>query len=500
MSEDYTDDYIIKLKLEKLAALENKIRDAEQLPHRHLFKYYPWAREYFDDVKTRMQVVCSGNQAGKSSFQVRKCIELAGNKELWKEAFPMRTKFKVPPNLFLYFYPDLKLATTEWHFKWKQFMPTCKDDPTWGWHEVFDQRKQIFEVRFNSGITVQFRGYSQDAISLQAVTPDAIFIDEEPPWVLMPEIIARLNASNGLFSAAFTATLGQEEWERIVEKRTLWEEAKVQQVSLFDCMYYEDGSASHWTKEAIDQVIKRCATEKDVQMRVFGRFVKSDNLIYPNFTTNNRCSVEALLEIRPEWPRFAGIDYGGGGSSHPSAISFIAVKPDFSKGYVYKFWRGDGIITTAQDVLLKYIDMKAEDQCWFAFFDWAAKDLGTIAERSGQALIKAEKSHDIGEGVLNSLFKNNMLYIPYGEEFDKLASEINNLNRDIAKKDAKDDGIDSLRYACSKIPWHYEKIEIAEEPKPKTEVDLRRDMFKESSELLSTTDAELDYWGEMFDN
>lgn len=494
---DYTKDYIIQLKLKKLELLERRIKEAEELPHRHLYKHYNWSREYFDDVSTRIQIICAGNQASKSSNQIRKTIELACNKDLWTMAFP-NLKEGIVPNLFFYFYPDLKLATTEWHFKWKQFMPKCKDDSEWGWQEIFDQRKMISEIRFNSGVTIQFKGYSQDVISLQASSPFFIAIDEEPGWHLMPEIMARLNATNGMLSCAFTATQGQEEWERIVEKRTLWPDARVWQVSLYDCQYYEDGTASHFTDSAIKQIISRCATEKDVLMRVMGRFVKSDNLVYPNFTSENRCDVGELMNIKSDWPRFAGIDYGGGGTSHPSAITFIAVKPDFSFGYVYKCWRGDGVVTTANDVLIKYIEMKEEDNVWFAFYDWAAKDLGTIAERSGLSLIRAEKSHEIGEGVLNSLFKNKMIKIPYGDEFDKLASELNNLSSDTPKTRAKDDAVDSFRYGVSKIPWVYTAIEVADAPREKTEIELRREAFNAPKDSFVDSD-ELDYWADLLE-
>jgi len=44
-------------------------------------------------------------------------------------------------------------------------------------------------------------------------------------------------------------------------------------VSLYDAMYYEDGSPSHWTIEKIKRIEARCSTDAEVQKRVFGRFI-----------------------------------------------------------------------------------------------------------------------------------------------------------------------------------------------------------------------------------
>lgn len=445
-----------------------------------------------------------------SSSQIRKVIELAVNRSKWAQAWPKRAKSmgsSFVPNLFWYFYPDRKTADAEWRFKWSQFMPP-KDDPELGWEVRYDTQKYISEVEFKSGVTLQFKFYSQDAINIQSSSVYYCGIDEECPWDIIPEILMRLSATDGMFSAVFTATIGQDEWRRVVEPKTeeerIWAEARVWQVSMYQCVTYDDGSPSPWSVEEIRRVEAKCATEKEIQRRVFGRFVKDEGLMITEFNSTNRCSVERLSEIKRDWPRFAAVDYGGGGTSHPAAITFVACSPDFKLGFVYKCWRGDGITTSAQDVLDKYLEMRGADYIWQVSYDWAAKDLHTLAERQGLAVKKADKQREAGAGLMNSLFKQHMLWIPNGnpsdhQQFDKLASEINALSSGTVKNKAKDDLYDSTRYALMLIPWQFDYLGEYKEPiVAEAHQEPRRDGFDDVSH--ETFSDEMEYWQDLLDN
>jgi hypothetical protein len=201
---------------------------------------------------------------------------------------------------------------------------------------------------------------------------------------------------------------------------------------------------------------------------------------------------------------FVGCDIGSGGDEggHPSAICYVAVNPNFREGRVFKFWRGDGIVTTAGDVVNKNIEIKKELNLkpMRQFYDWASKDFFNIATRAGETFEKAEKDHEIGFGVLNTLFKNDMLYIYEDEESMKLVSEIMSLKEDTPKTKAKDDGIDALRYACAKIPWDWSVIsdkyvdKVLEEELTPEEASLkaRRDAFNDL-ELSPEQEMEEDF-------
>jgi len=504
---------IIQLKLAKLDMLERQEEQRRLLPHRYLFKHYRWSQEFYEDVHSRLQVLTASNQCSKSSSQIRKCIELATNKDLWKHAWPKKYKVlgeQFVPDLTWYLYPDKKTADSEFRFKWKQFMPGYgPDHPVYGWKAIYDGQKYISEIRFNSGVTIQFKFYSQDVHNLQSGSVYAMFIDEEPDWYLMPELLMRLNATGGFLNAVFTPTKAQENWRRIVEPKNeaerLWPNARVWQISLYDCVLYADGSPSQWTHEEIKSVEMKCATEKEIQKRVYGKFIREEGLALPSFGPDNRCDVSKLDVIAEDWARFASCDYGGGGTSHPSAICFIAVRPDFKLGYIYKFWRGDGILTSAQDVLDKLLEMRGADYVWQISFDWAAKDLGTLAERQGLSIKKADKQREAGNALLNSLFKQKMLFLPYGndndhQQFEKLAGEFDVLSLETDKKRAADDGYDATRYTAMMIPWQFEYKGQYTEPgeKPK-DVDPRRQGFelaeKPSDEFLS----EMAEWQDLLD-
>lgn len=500
---------LLKLKAAKLKLLEAELAEKKALPHRHLFKHYTWSQEFYDDVLTRIQLLVAANQVSKSSTQIRKVIELATNKTLWPQAWPKQHKTMgdaFTPNLFLYFYPSMQLATIEFEFKWKQFLPKMGDDhPIYGWKATYDQRKLISELRFNSGVTILFKAYSQEVINLQAMTPFFIGIDEEPPVDMLGEIMARLNSSDGLLSIAFTATLGQTFFKEVVEDRTRWKEARVWQVSLYDCLQYADGSQTHWTEQGIEQIKSRCSSEKEILMRVYGRFVKADGLAVPNFESKNRCKPERLLEIKKEWPRYVGIDYGSGGETgHPSAIVFIACRPDFTEGFVYKCWRGDKILTSAGDVIDKFLEMRGPDLVYMIQYDFAARDLATMGERVGLAMTKAKKDREAGFALLNSLFKNMMLWLPEDtgqdhQQFDKLAGELEVYSIN-SKLD--DDLLDSFRYGCMLIPWQFSyehAAKVTDEPRPIQ--DPRKAGIEEMDRRdgVESVDDEIDYWNGMFE-
>jgi hypothetical protein len=92
------------------------------------------------------------------------------------------------------------------------------------------------------------------------------------------------------------------------------------------------------------------------------------------------------------------------------------------------------------------------------FYDWHSKEFYLRAVARGVPFDKAEKSHAIGDDLLSVLFKNKMLEIEEGEQTDDLCNEFETLKSSTAKKDAKDDGIDSLRYALSSLPWDFTDI------------------------------------------
>lgn len=452
-------EYLARRKQE----LEEQSRLQRELPHKYGWKWYEWAWQ-FNQSRNKYAFLCAGNQISKSSSQIRTCIEWATEPELWPVLWRTR------PYQFWYLYPTLEVATVEFNEKWEtEFLPngSLKDHPQYGWKAEYGARKIIKAIHFNSGVSVYFKSYATNVMALQTSSAHAIFCDEELPEDLYPEINMRIAATDGYFRMVFTATLGQEFWRRVIEEQgtemELLPGADKFRASMYDCLTYRDGTPSHWTKERIQRVIDVLPTQAEVERRVFGRFVKADGLKYPSFipkaAPKGNIYKEGYGKVPHGWLVYAGVDVGSGGLAHPAAIVFLAVAPDFTKGRVIACWRGDKLVTTAGDVLTRYVQMREElgvevEQC---SYDWQSADFRTVADRAGVPVSKADKG-DRGEGLINSLFKLLALEVPDDVEGQKLQGELRSLLVDTDKSKAKDDLIDGLRFAVSAVPWDFEKI------------------------------------------
>lgn len=484
----------MKAKLELLALKEKQVELREGLPFLYGWKWYTWAREFYES-RNKVNLLCAANQISKSSTQIRKCINWATDQKLWPALWNQK------PVQFWYLYPTSKQARIEFETKWKQFLPKgeYKDDPIYGWKEEF-VNKELFAIHFKSGVHVYFKTYAQDTSALQTGTCDAIFCDEELPLEHYEELMFRLSASDGYFHMVFTATLGQDYWRQVMDPSPHEEErlpgAFKQTVSLYECKAYDDGTPSHWTDEKIQQVKNRCSTANEILKRIYGKFIKDDGgRKYEAFDIKRH--IKTKHPIPKGWLVYGGVDIGSGGKEgHPSAIVFIGVSPDFRKGRVFLGWRGDGIPTTASDVLEKFREIKKENNLVTTgqYYDWACRDFFEIATRMGEPFTPAEKSHEKGEQVLNVLFKNDMLYLYDDDELQKLAGELASLRKETPKNKAKDDYIDALRYAAARIPWDWSVIgsDVPKEKgnddpdKPKNryeqEVAERRKVFEAGNE------------------
>lgn len=484
--------------LEAEIALE---KAKQKLPHLYRYPFYKWSREVFDSSNPEIFLVAA-NQLGKSTTAIRKNIHWATEKDLWPKLWPGRT-----PNLFWYFYPNFNLATSEFETKWMEFLPKERDCPKYGWKEQYT-KGWIDKIVFNSGVILQFKAYSQKLIDIQAASVYSLTADEEMPVNLLPELKARLNATDGYFMMVFTATLGQQYWKDTMEPSKGVKEnhptALKKCVSLYDSQEYEDGTPSPWTLAKIKRATDNCPTPAEVQRRIFGRFVRSEGLAYESFS-EERNMVDPH-EHYNGWSYYGGVDPGSGGKSgHPAAMLLVAVNKDNTQGRVVKAWRGDGIPTTSQDILDRYRIMKLGRNVQTQVYDYAAKDFFMVASRQGENFIPADKAKDSGIALLNTLFKTGMLKIHKGDsELDKLVSELNSLSASTDKREAKDDLIDALRYVVKSIPWDFSSVELPEElqlpPKeiPKARPgDERRAFFFERDEVENSVQAEMDEWNEL---
>lgn len=500
-------------KLKEVQEMEELLKYKHGLPHLFGFPWYPWARRIFES-KNKEIFLTSANQVSKSSTAIRKNIHLATSPGMWKEFWPGLRDWQ-KPGLFWYFYPTLGVATTEFEEKWvKEFLPAgeFKDHPQFGWEAEYN-KGEIWSVHFKTGVTIQFKTYAQKIKDLQTSSVYHLTCDEELPVEFLPELKARLNATDGYFLMVFTATLGQQYWKETMEPTTPDEEkhkdALKIQVSLYDSQTYDDGTKSPWTDAKIKRAIANCPTDAEIQRRIYGKFVKSEGLMFESFSPDRN-----LAEAHPlpsDWQVFTGVDPGSGGKSgHPAAMIFISVSPTYKEGRVYRAWRGDGIPTTSTDILYKYRELKDKVLPVAQKYDHAAKDFFMVASQLGEAFSPADKGRDRGVAILNTLFKKQMLKIQRGDgELQKLVNELMSLSPKTDKSAAHDDLCDALRYACMSVPWDFsgaistddETLKQEAIPRLKSERDIRKEWAlnsdSKSAEMLSV-ESELDYWDDLF--
>lgn len=479
-----------------------------KLPHLYGMPWYPWAREFFDSTN-KNNLLCAANQVSKSSTQIRKCIHWATEDKLWPHLW------QTTPNLFWYMYPSQPVLEDEFQTKWMQFMPKddMKDDPKYGWEEV-RKKGDLVGIQFNSGILLSFKLYSQRAINLQAASVFAMFCDEEMPIEFHSELMNRMNATDGYFHMVFTATIGQDFWRRALEPGPKEQEELVGalkiQVSLYDSMLYEDGSPSQWTEDRISRVKARCKDHNEVQKRVYGKFIATSGRKYPAFDASRH--MKERHPIPKEWFIYTAADPGSGGEKgHQAALCYVAVRPDFRSGRVIAAWRGDGVVTENSFVVRKHIEIKKERKMQppsGQFYDWACKDFQIVAIGLGETFLPADKSHDTGEDIINTLFKNDMMFLYEDSETAKLAGELSTLKKDTLKKHAKDNLSDAFRYAVTRIPWDFSHltgdappVEELEKPLNDTQRQIRdrRQMMEDKSEEnpWPTPDEECEEWNEL---
>jgi hypothetical protein len=440
----------------------------ENLPHLFGWYWYAWARKFFNSTN-RFNFLCAANQISKSSTQIRKCIDWATDQSKWESLWINK------PTQFWYLYPTRVVATIEFNEKWvPEFLPRgeMKEDAQYGWSAEYKNR-EIWAIHFNSGVSVYFKTYEQDTQTLQTSTCYAIFTDEELPFEHFNELRSRLIATNGYFHMVFTATLGQDQWRRTMEPTNKTEElfpdALKVQVSMYDCLHYDNGKKSFWTPERIKEIEDACSSENEIQKRVYGRFIISSGLKIPGF--NRGKNMVPQQKIPDSWNVYSGVDIGTGGETgHPAAICFVAVRPDYKFGIVFRGWRGDGITTSSSDILEKHNELavdvvptpggelkKVAIPLVLKSYDWHSKDFFIIASRAGAGFTPADKRRDAGYGILNTLFKMQMLGIMDGDpELAKLVIELTSLQETDLKRDAVDDFVDSLRYCIMSIPWDFD--------------------------------------------
>lgn len=317
--------------------------------------------------------------------------------------------------------------------------------------------------------------------------------DEEADPEIIDELMARLRATGGYFNQIFTATRGLQLWYRAMEcigtEDEAFKTAYKRSVSLYECQTYEDGSPSPWTLERIAEAEAQCTSKREVLKRIHGRFVKDEGLRYESFDPDR--NVTEFENVPPTWKWYGAVDIGSGGKGRSAgAIVLLAVNPEFTRGRIVRTWRGDNEETTAADILRKYRELKTGLAITQASYDYASREFGLIAARSGEPFIRADKTTGSGEATLNTLFKTAALTIDSGNYHNtKLVTELMSVPAGVKNRNFQDDLVDAARYVTSLIPWDFPNIAPGSELGQETLQEYRDDV----PDLTWTNEQYLDW-------
>jgi hypothetical protein len=463
-----TVDYIAKAihNTDPIAAQRSIVSNAikereEQLPHIYGWKWYKWAREFYES-QAQLNLLVAGNQLSKSSTMIRKNIEFACNKNLWPEIW------KTTPKTFWYFYPSDSVATHEVLKKWiPEFLPrgAMKNHEWYGW-DIQMSNGEVSAIHFRSGVSIYFHTYGQKFTVLQTATVHMISGDEEMPVALVDELVARLFATNGIFNTCFTATLGQEFWYRAMECQGTEEEtypqARKWSVSMYDCQFYEDGTPGAWPIEKIKEREALCTSESERLRRIMGRFVREGGLRFSSFTPSK--NVKAAIDVPENWQHYVGVDVGSGKTDKKKtrssgAVCIIAVSPTLDMARVVLTWRGDRMETTSGDILQAYRLLRGDRRILRGVYDNGSAEFGLVAARANEPLTPCEKNRAKWAGIIGLLFQAEALDIDAGvSDNQKLVSEIMSVPSGEKNRTFQDDLIDAMTYAVSAVPWDIHAI------------------------------------------
>ena len=456
-TQTHTTDLAAKQKEIKL--LQQKIALQKGIPFLYAYRLYPWQKRFLTfDPSIRVRLIVAGNQIGKSFINIKLMFELASRPELWAEWFPKGRPFQ-----FWFLMPTRDLISKEFHTKWKKkYLPQngYENHPQFGWKAEFKQG-DLKAIHFNTGVSIYMHTYEQDVHHLQAGTVDALFVDEEVPEELMGELLMRIFETDGLLCASMTPTRGQEYWRKAFEEIGTPDEnfkgALKLKVSVYDCLKYDDGTPSTWTIERINRKINQLSNPAEIDLRIEGKFVGQSGLVLDSFRRER--NIQEANGVPNDWYWYSGVDLGGGEGGSLPAIVFIAVRPDFKKGRVVKSWVGEKEKPYENsDVYTKYLEMRGDIPMMGEYYDFASKDFGLISQRTGGNFQPANKSRTEGFGLLNTLYKNQMLDIDKTDENEGLVREILGYRHGQNKKRANDHRIDAKRYCAIAIPWDFTGI------------------------------------------
>ena len=304
---------------------------------RKLASYKPYEKQKeFHASKTRETLLVAANQSGKSmSAAAQTAIHLTGLYPEWWEGRRIERPCTIVVagitaqlvrdscQVLLCGAPKTELGTG--------FIPG--DDiigtvSARGIPEAFDMvRIQHYDAAGSKDgeSLLYFRAFEQGRERIQALTIDAIWLDEECDSDYYTEAITRTNVTMGPVYMTFTPLLGMSE----VVKRYLSERNPDRS---FVTMTIHD--VDHYTDEDRARIIASYPPHER-KARTLGVPMLGDGAVFP--VDEDEIKTEAF-RIPDHWPRICGMDFG---FDHPTGAAWMTWDRDNDVVYVYDCYRSE---------------------------------------------------------------------------------------------------------------------------------------------------------------
>lgn len=177
---------------------------------------------------------------------------------------------------------------------------------------------------------IVFKAFEQGKEAWMGKGVHYVWLDEEPPYDIYSQCLRATLRHSGIIAMTLTPESGM---TPLVRK--FMEERKRRQMLV--TATWDD--APHLDKETKEQILDGLLPYER-EMRSKGKPVMGSGLIFPIAEEKIMCDP---FPISDEWPRIAGIDFGGvGEDSHPTAMCVFAIDPDTGISYLYDSYREKG--------------------------------------------------------------------------------------------------------------------------------------------------------------
>lgn len=305
--------------------LSERLKDNTRAPN--IKKYKPHDKQHtFHTSKKKKKLYIGGNRSGKTTGGVTEAI--------WRATctHPYRPDLnKLGPTrgrvVAVDFIQGVEKIIIPQYKQW--VYPSALRGGSW--ENAYDKNTRT--LNFVTGSTIEFMSYDQDVDKFAGTSRHWVHFDEEPPYPIYAENMARLIDVDGDYWMTMTPLEGMNwVYDELYENNVNNKDGVVEVIEI------NTMENPYLSKQAIESFLD--SVDKDeVQQRVKGEFVTAGGKIYKDFDFKGggkhvlKEPIDDPLKFLrgPEWMWVMGLDHG---LNNPTAVLWTAIH---TRGYVVVF-------------------------------------------------------------------------------------------------------------------------------------------------------------------